>query len=356
MPNNNEEAAIGSGAAASTSTHNGKNNAKLEGAGRSTGISVSENKISGLNADRGGGSTSNLPAPNSSNSVLSTNVVIMNHDNLPHGENVSTVALSGGNIPNFPQSRGVNPTSSSNAVSGSLRLRNLRLNTPPLLLETPAPTYFSPRSSWLNTSPLITATGHTESNARRLDQAIDVISSTNIGRELLNTVSTVANFRGLHVTLIGNGSSMAVMPSNSANASNGVGCGSHLHCYFASLDNLSTGLDNVTQERRDAVRLFHELVHVYNNLVGERLVVIGQAEGQRTASLDYEEAAVMGVRGLEGYFSENRFRQELGLPVRAIYGAGENTIHRNGTIQYGLSPAVPLVPHPGGGSKGGRSR
>ncbi|WP_455289729.1 M91 family zinc metallopeptidase [Cupriavidus necator] len=326
--------------------------------GNSPATSSGDLSRSGNSPGASGSITSSQPVPSSMNATTGSTITTVSGD-LPHSANQNTGVIASSIISNSLTPNSINNVQTGlPAAPGNTRRR--KFQGPPIYIDEPRePMYVNPGSPWLNASSLITAAGHTESNARRLDESINTILSTNIGRELTNTILTIANFKGFPVTLIGNGTNMAVMPSNLENASNGIGCGSHLYCDFAFLDNHKTELDNTTQARRDAVRLFHELVHVYNNLIGERLEVVKQSGEERRVTLNHEEAAVVGVHGLEGHFSENRFRQELGLPLRQIYSADDGTIHRNGTIQHGLGSPVPLVPYPvqeGRPSKGGRPR
>ncbi|SUG38939.1 Uncharacterised protein [Salmonella enterica subsp. arizonae] len=84
--------------------------------------------------------------------------------------------------------------------------------------------------------------------------------------------------------------------------------------------------------------VFHELLHVLHNLNGERLKVeSSQPESQTHYPFLLEEARTVGLGSFsEEVLSENKFREEIGVPRRTFYPRDPYLIHDDNTVTQGL--------------------
>ncbi|EHW5106619.1 T3SS effector protein NleD, partial [Escherichia coli] len=87
-----------------------------------------------------------------------------------------------------------------------------------------------------------------------------------------------------------------------------------------------------------ATIVFHELLHVFHNLNGERLKVeSSRPESQKYSPLLLEEARTVGLGAFsEEVLSENKFREEIGMPRRTSYPHDSALIHDDNTVSQGF--------------------
>ncbi len=152
----------------------------------------------------------------------------------------------------------------------------------------------------------------------RFNGAMDLVNSTDSGRILLNCIETLLQFKSEKLVVYLTSPILGAKPLCSEDAVNGRGTGSDLHCNF-ELTGLRPDLGLGMEERQlHAVILYHELVHVLHNLQGERIDIF-PADGIKDNRLPLweEEFRTVGLGTfIAEEISENKFRGELGVPLR----------------------------------------
>ncbi len=140
---------------------------------------------------------------------------------------------------------------------------------------------------------------------------------------------------------------LGVVPHSYADAHNSHGTGSDFYCNLNKIQHTSE--QAISQENFDACKIFHELIHVLNNLKGERLVNnlngeridIEPLSSETETYISYppllEEAKTVGLGDYsEEALSENKFRKEIGVPRRTSYPHDSYIIHDNSTVTKGF--------------------
>lgn len=170
-------------------------------------------------------------------------------------------------------------------------------------------------NEWVN-NKFISIMCSNESNAARFKLALTRLSLTIVGKELIRTLNILTTFKRISISIDLNSSSTGVMPDDIDNASNFRGCGSTLMLNF-NYEGINKN-DGVAVQDNDCIVLFHELLHVYHNAVGERIRVISNKEIY-SPNL-HEEARTVGLGSFrKDLMTENKLREEMGLPRRSAY-------------------------------------
>ncbi len=169
----------------------------------------------------------------------------------------------------------------------------------------------------------------------RVTAALALMATTPIGLELLKVLESVALQKHERLTLFPDTATLGVVPVEEANISNGVGTSSELFC---NLDDVMDVVGNLTQPQFDACIMFHELVHVYHNFLGECTQIVA-ADGTETEDrFLYEEARTVGLgRFRDELVSENLFREQLGVERRIQYAHEEAIIADDDTVMKKFS-------------------
>ena len=190
-------------------------------------------------------------------------------------------------------------------------------------------------ATWMK-GPHISFSGHAApAMAARITASLELIATTSIGMELLAALESVALLKNERVTIIPDSHSLGVVPVVSANASNAVGTSSELFC---NLDAAAVTRGNLDTLQFDSCVLFHELVHVYHNFLGEQTVVVPSEGVDASHNLLYEEARTVGLgRFRDELLSENAFRTELGIERRVRYAHENAIIEDDDTVLKGFS-------------------
>lgn len=198
---------------------------------------------------------------------------------------------------------------------------------------------------------------------KRIQSALLMINGTELGKKFLSSIQLVVEQKDLKMRLLTPPGTLAVGVLNDSDASNGKGTSSTVYL------GLDVGVDQPVTEftkeklQRDSYRLFHELVHVYHNLLGERLD-IKYPEGHVYHGFNFlfEEARTVGLGKYKiEEFSENKYREVLNEPRRTEYGLmtlnSFANIFDDDTVQVGFANRealeYPAVPQPNN-AKGGQ--
>lgn len=170
-------------------------------------------------------------------------------------------------------------------------------------------------NEWIN-NKFINVICSDEINGTRFKLALIKLKETIIGKQLIETLNVLTSFKRINILIDLNSSDTGVIPDNLDNASNYRGCGSTLMINF-NHEGVNRN-DGITKQEKDCIMLFHELVHVYHNAVGERIKIISKKDIY-SPNL-HEEARTVGLGSFRHYnMSENKLREEMGLPRRINY-------------------------------------
>lgn len=168
---------------------------------------------------------------------------------------------------------------------------------------------------WIN-NKFISIICTNEINGTRFKLALTKLSGTTIGKELIRTLNILTTFKRINILIDLNSSDTGVMPDDIDNASNFRGCGSTLMINF-NHDGISKN-DGIAAQDKDCIVLFHELLHVYHNAVGEKVRIISN-KNIYSPNL-HEEARTVGLGSFRNdLMTENKLREEMGLPRRSTY-------------------------------------
>lgn len=171
------------------------------------------------------------------------------------------------------------------------------------------------RNEWIS-NQFINTTCTNEMNGTRFKSALIKLDGTIIGKELIRALNILTTFKKIIITIDLDSSNTGVIPDDIDNASNFKGCGSTLMINFDH--NGIKRNDGVSVQDKDCIVLFHELLHVYHNAVGERVRVISN-DDIYSPNL-HEEARTVGLGSFrKDLMTENKLREEMGLPRRSAY-------------------------------------
>ena len=167
---------------------------------------------------------------------------------------------------------------------------------------------------------------------QQLEAAIDKIESTDTGRTLLNGIELTSRLKSKELVIYLNSAELAVIAHCNTDAENSRGTGSDFHCNLNAVE-YPCGL-GISLVDFHACIVFHELLHVFHNLNGERLKVeSSHPESQTHSPLLLEEARTVGLGAFsEEVLSENKFREEIGMPRRTSYPHDSSLIHDDNTV------------------------
>ncbi|WP_213076526.1 M91 family zinc metallopeptidase, partial [Escherichia coli] len=155
-----------------------------------------------------------------------------------------------------------------------------------------------------------------EINGTRFKLALNKLSGTVIGKELIKTLNILTTFKKINILIDLNSSDTGVVPDDIDDASNFRGCGSTLMINF-NHDGITRN-DGISAQDKDCIVLFHELLHVYHNAVGEKVRIISN-KNIYSPNL-HEEARTVGLGSFrKDLMTENKLREEMGLPRRSTY-------------------------------------
>jgi len=191
---------------------------------------------------------------------------------------------------------------------------------------------------WLHDSPYLYFMGNDAATFRQFETALKRIESTSTGQILINCIDDAARRKQERLDIVLNSTRLGVIANNSADAENGRGTGSELHCNFKEAEWM--GGSGSAEDKIDftASLLFHELVHVFHNFTGERVrVTPSDKEISNWPELLHEEARTVGLGTFsDEELSENAFRAEIGLPARKSYSHDSATILNDDTAMVGF--------------------
>ncbi|CBG87356.1 M91 family zinc metallopeptidase [Citrobacter rodentium] len=171
---------------------------------------------------------------------------------------------------------------------------------------------------------------------QHLEAALDKIESTDTGRTLLNCIELTSRLKSEKLAIHLDSAELGVIAHCNADAENSRGTGSDFHCNLNAVEYpCGQGISLVDFH---ACIVFHELLHVFHNLNGERLKVeSSQPELQTHSPLLLEEARTVGLGAFsEEVLSENKFREEIGMPRRTFYPHDSSLIHDDNTVTQGF--------------------
>ncbi|AWK16297.1 hypothetical protein GWK90_07545 [Candidatus Hamiltonella defensa] len=187
--------------------------------------------------------------------------------------------------------------------------------------------------NWIKNNQQLSFDGTNKNIYQRLEKALDKIESTETGKELLNCIESVSRLKSEKLIIRLDSTELGVTAHCAENAENFRGTGSYLHCNLNSVQEESTE-KGIERTELDACIVFHELLHVFHNLNGERLkVAVFQPEVKTYSPFLLEEARTVGLGSFsEEVFSENKFREEIGIPRRVSYAHESSLIHDDNTF------------------------
>lgn len=170
-------------------------------------------------------------------------------------------------------------------------------------------------NEWLN-NDFIHVICSDEQNGIHFRHALTILGRTFIGNELIKTLHIITTFKRMRILIDLNSSNTGVIPDNLDDASNFRGSGSVLMINF-NHDGINK-TDGISEQDKHCIMLFHELLHVYHNILGERIRIISEKD---TYSPNlHEEAKTVGIGTFRKYYlTENKLREEMGLPRRLNY-------------------------------------
>ncbi|ECI8072731.1 T3SS effector protein NleD, partial [Salmonella enterica subsp. enterica] len=124
---------------------------------------------------------------------------------------------------------------------------------------------------------------------QHLEAALDKIESTDTGRTLLNCIELTSRLKSEKLAIHLDSAELGVIAHCNTDAENSRGTGSDFHCNLNAVEYpCGQGISLVDFH---ACIVFHELLHVFHNLNGERLKVeSSQPELQTHSPLLLEEA------------------------------------------------------------------
>lgn len=168
---------------------------------------------------------------------------------------------------------------------------------------------------WVN-NPHISIICTNEINGTKFKLALAKLNRTVLGKELIKTLSILTIFKKINILIDLNSSNTGVVPDDIDDASNFRGCGSTLMINF-NHDGIIRN-DGISEQDKNCIVLFHELLHVYHNAVGERVRIISNKNIYLPNI--HEEARTVGLGSFrKELMTENKLREEMGLPRRSTY-------------------------------------
>ncbi|WDC09741.1 M91 family zinc metallopeptidase [Escherichia albertii] len=190
---------------------------------------------------------------------------------------------------------------------------------------------------WLKNNQQLCFQGSDHKIYRQLEDALDKIGSTETGRVLLHAIESISRIKSETVVIHLNSSRLGVIAHRNADAENHRGTGSDFHCNLNAVEYL-WGREGMSLVDFHAIIVFHELLHVFHNLNGERLKVeSSRPELQKHSPLLLEEARTVGLGVFsEEELSENKFREEIGVSRRISYSHDSALIHDDNTVSLGF--------------------
>ncbi|EEY1887311.1 T3SS effector zinc metalloprotease NleD, partial [Escherichia coli] len=149
-------------------------------------------------------------------------------------------------------------------------------------------------------------------------------------------IESISRLKSETVVIHLNSSRLGVMAHRDIDAENHRGTGSDFHCNLNAVE-YPCG-EGISVVDFHATIVFHELLHVFHNLNGERLKVeSSRAESQKYSPLLLEEARTVGLGAFsEEVLSENKFHEEIGMPRRTSYPHDSALIHDDNTVSLGF--------------------
>ncbi|WP_319929913.1 M91 family zinc metallopeptidase [Xenorhabdus santafensis] len=196
--------------------------------------------------------------------------------------------------------------------------------------------------------------GHDKANYQLVAQAFKKIESTHSGARLLESIRYISRLKSKNIVIhLDYDKNPYVKPNYFDDAHNRRGTGSEFHCYLPSLKPIydSNYSNDMTLEQFYACIVYHELLHVFHNLKGNRLVVMpSDPHSSASSNVLLEEARTVGLGSFsDEEFSENKFRKEIKVPLRTSYQSSDTLIHddNTGSKSFDSSPEElhPLLPH-----------
>lgn len=186
---------------------------------------------------------------------------------------------------------------------------------------------------WIKNNQQLCFRGTDHKTYQLLEAALDKIESTDTGRTLLNCIELTSRLKSEKLTILLNSAELGVMAHSSTDAENCRGTGSDFHCNLNAVEYpRGQGISLVDFH---ACIVFHELLHVFHNLNGDRLRS-SQLESQTRFPLLFEEARTVGLGAFsEEVLSENKFREEIGMPRRTSYPHAISSINDDNTVTLG---------------------
>ncbi|HBN2077618.1 TPA: T3SS effector zinc metalloprotease NleD, partial [Escherichia coli] len=142
---------------------------------------------------------------------------------------------------------------------------------------------------WIKNNPQLRFQGTDHNIYQQIEAALDKISSTETGRVLLNSIESISRLKSETVVIHLNSSRLGVMAHRDIDAENHRGTGSDFHCNLNAVEYPCR--EGISVVDFHATIVFHELLHVFHNLNGERLKVeSSRPESQKYSPLLLEEA------------------------------------------------------------------
>ncbi|EJS0736480.1 T3SS effector zinc metalloprotease NleD, partial [Escherichia coli] len=189
---------------------------------------------------------------------------------------------------------------------------------------------------WIKNNPQLRFQGTDHNIYQQIEAALDKIGSTETGRVLLNAIESISRLKSETVVIHLNSSRLGVIAHRDIDAENHRGTGSDFHCNLNAVE-YPCG-EGISVVDFHATIVFHELLHVFHNLNGERLKVeSSRSESQKYSPLLLEEARTVGLGAFsEEVLSENKFREEIGMPRRTSYPHDSALIHDDNTVSQGF--------------------
>uniref|UniRef100_A0A3B0M2M1 E3 ubiquitin-protein ligase SopA n=1 Tax=Arsenophonus endosymbiont of Trialeurodes vaporariorum TaxID=235567 RepID=A0A3B0M2M1_9GAMM len=230
----------------------------------------------------------------------------------------------------------------------NLHLPSLHLSSDSVLDTDMQSLLESSKVRWLQNNKHLSVYGN-DNLYRRFETALNKIESTNTGSSLLKSIDEISREKSMNLAIYLDCEDLGVVPHNYTDAHNSRGTSSDFYCNLNKVEHTSE--QKINQENFDACKVFHELIHVLNNLKGERIfnklngeyidIVPIFYESKAELPMDFpplfEEARTVGLgRYSKEELSENKFRDEIGVPQRISYAHESYIINNDNTVTQGL--------------------
>lgn len=168
---------------------------------------------------------------------------------------------------------------------------------------------------WIKNNQQLCFHGTDHKIYQQLETALDKIESTDTGRTLLNGIELTSRLKSEKLAIHLNSAELRVIAHCDTDAENSRGTGSDFHCNLNAAEYpCGQGISLVDFH---ACIVFHELLHVFHNLNGERLKVESSRQNHKhTPHFCSKKPGLLGwALFLKKFFQKINFVKRLGCPA-----------------------------------------